>query len=60
MSRKDFSLWRIFRAPVVLFVLSMIGLVGALLQEGVWDLVFAALLAATVVVTVWALIRSRS
>ena len=60
MSRKDLSLWAIFRTPIVLFVLSLIGLVGALLEEGAWDWVFSALLASTVVVTAWALVRSRS
>ena len=59
-NRKDLSLWDIFRVPVVLFGLSLIGLVGALLQDGAWDAVFSALLASTVVVTAWALIRSRS
>lgn len=60
MSRKDLSLWGIFRVPIVLFVLSLSGLIGALLEEGPWDWLFAALLASTVVVTAWALIRSRS
>jgi uncharacterized membrane protein len=59
-NRKDLSLWAIFRAPLVLFGLSLIGLIGALLQDGVWDAVFSAFLASTVVVTAWALIRSRS
>ena len=59
MSRKDLSLWAIFGAPVVVFVLSLTGLIGALLEEGMWDGVFSALLASTVVVTVWALIRRR-
>jgi hypothetical protein len=59
-NRKDLSLWGIFRVPIVLFALSLTGLIGALLQDGAWDGVFSALLASTVVVTAWALIRSRS
>ena len=58
--RKDLSLWGIFRAPIALFALSLIGLVGALLQDGAWDGLFSVLLASTVVATAWALIRSRS
>jgi len=59
MSRKDRSLWAIFRAPLWVFVLSLTGLIGALLEDGAWDAVFSALLASTVVVAVWALIRRR-
>lgn len=59
MSRKDLNIWAIFGAPVAVFVLSLTGLIGALLRDGVWDAVFSALLASTVVVTVWALIRRR-
>ncbi|WP_425984987.1 hypothetical protein [Brevundimonas sp. TWP1-2-1b1] len=59
MSRKDLSLWAIFGAPILVFALSLTGLIGALLEEGMWDGVFSALLASTVVVTVWALIRRR-
>ncbi|WP_292075808.1 MULTISPECIES: hypothetical protein [Brevundimonas] len=57
---RDLSLWAIFRAPIVLFTLSLIGLVGALLQDGVWDWAFAALLASPVLATGWAVVRSRS
>ena len=59
MSRRDLSLVSIFAAPVVLFVLSLIGLVGALLEDGLWDGLGAALLGATLVVLAWALIRRR-
>ena len=59
MSRKDLSLWGIFGAPILVFALSLTGLIGALLEEGMWDGVFSALLASTAVVTVWALIRRR-
>jgi hypothetical protein len=59
-NRKDLSLWAVFRMPLALFVLSLAGLVGALLEDGVWDWIGSALLASTVVATVWALVRSRS
>ena len=57
---RDLTLWAIFRAPIVLFALSLIGLVGALLQDGVWDRAFAALLASPILATGWAVVRSRS
>lgn len=57
---RDLTLWAIFRAPIVLFALSLIGLVGALLQDGVWDWAFAALLASPILATGWAAVRSRS
>jgi hypothetical protein len=59
MSRKDLNFWAIFGVPAVVFILSLTGLIGALLGDGVWDAVFSTLLASTVVVTVWALIRRR-
>lgn len=59
-NRKDLSLWAVFRAPIVLFIMSLTGLVGALLEDGAWDGIGSALLTSTVVATVWALVRSRS
>jgi len=59
-NRKDLGLWAVFRAPILLFGLSLVGLVGALLEDGAWDWIGSALLASTVVATAWALIRSRS
>lgn len=59
MSRKDFSLAAIFGAPIVLFVLSLVGLVGALLEDGLWDALGAAFLATTILAIAWALIRRR-
>lgn len=58
-NRKDLSLWAVFRAPIMLFALSLTGLVGALLEDGAWDMIGSVLLASTVVATVWALVRSR-
>lgn len=59
MSRKDQSLWGIFGAPVILFGLSLTGLVGALFEDGLWDILGAALLATPLVALLWALIRRR-
>ncbi|MFN3837382.1 MAG: hypothetical protein ACK4MI_06660 [Brevundimonas sp.] len=59
MSRKDLSLAAIFGAPIVLFVLSLVGLIGALLEDGLWDALGAAFLATTVLAIAWALIRRR-
>lgn len=59
MSRKDLSLAAIFGAPIVLFVLSLVGLVGALLEDGLWDALGAAFLATTILALAWALIRRR-
>jgi len=59
MSRKDLGLKAIFSAPIILFILSLIGLVGALLEDGLWDWLGAALLGTPLLVLVWALIRRR-
>lgn len=44
MSRKDLGFRAIFGAPIILFALSLIGLIGALLEDGLWDWLGAALL----------------
>lgn len=59
MSRKDLSLRAIFAAPLVLFILSLIGLIGALLDDGLWNWLGPLCLGATVVVTAWALVCRR-
>ena len=61
MSRKDQSLTAIFAAPLALAALSLTGLIGALLADGAWDVIGAALLAAPVAAILWArLTRSSS
>ena len=61
MSRKDQSLAAIFAAPLALAALSLTGLIGALLADGAWDVIGAALLAAPVAAILWArLTRSSS
>lgn len=55
----DQSLQTIFLWPLILGVLSLTGLVGALLTDGPWDWIFAALIATCVVAVVWARARVR-
>jgi hypothetical protein len=51
---------KVWRMPVVLGALTIIGLVGALFGDGVWDLLSAAALAVPVVVGGWyALLRPK-
>ena len=57
MSRKDRSLTAIFAAPLALAILSLIGLVGALLDDGAWDWIGAGLLAVPVGAVAWARFR---
>jgi hypothetical protein len=59
MSRADLSLWRIFRIPLLLVALSLTGLIRALLDDGLWDGLGAALLAATLVIATAAWVRRR-
>lgn len=59
MSRKDLDFRAIFGVPIILFALSLIGLIGALLEDGLWDWLGAALLGTPLLVLAWALIRRR-
>jgi hypothetical protein len=59
MSRKDLGFRAIFGVQIILFVLSLIGLIGALLEDGLWDWLGAALLGTPLLVLAWALIRRR-
>ena len=53
------SLWLTFCWPLVLAVLSLTGLVGALLTDGVWDWIFAVLIASPVAAVIWARARAH-
>jgi len=53
------GLWTTFRVPVVVAGLSLTGLVGALLADGLWDILGAVLLANPLAVTLWALAVRR-
>ncbi|WP_313005167.1 hypothetical protein [Brevundimonas sp.] len=59
MSRKDLGLRAIFLGPAVLFALSLVGLIGALLEEGWLDWIYAGCLGATLVTLTWVLVRRR-
>ncbi len=59
MSGHHQTLWQVFRWPLALGVLSCIGLVGALLEDGLWDWLGAVLIATCVVAVVWARTRAR-
>ncbi len=59
MSRKDLPWRAIFGVPLVVGVLSLVGLVGALLDDGLWDGLGAALIAVSLGVVVWALAARR-
>lgn len=59
MKRKDFSLRQVFATPLLIGMLGLTGLIAALLEDGAWDLLGAALLAAAVVSIVWARLAAR-
>lgn len=50
MSREETSLWQIFRWPCLFCVLSMVGLISALVGDGVWDVLSWATLGG---ISVW-------
>jgi len=60
MSRKDLGYRAIFGAPLIIGALSLIGLVGALLDDGLWDGLGAGLLAVNLGAVAWALAARRS
>lgn len=47
---KEKSIARIFFWPLIIAAVSAAGLIGALLEDGLWDVLFCALLAVPVVV----------
>jgi lipopolysaccharide export LptBFGC system permease protein LptF len=57
MRTRRLGLGTVFAVPAVLFVLSLIGLVGALLADGAWDGIGAALLALAVATAIGARLR---
>jgi hypothetical protein len=56
---KDLGPWAVFGVPLILGGLALIGLVGALLENGLWDGLGAALLATSAVAVVWTRFRRR-
>ena len=59
MKRENLPTRAIFGAPLALAALSLIGLVGALLADGLWDGLGAGLLATCLVAAGWARMRRR-
>ena len=59
MRRDNLSTAAIFGIPLVLGLFSLIGLVGALLADGLWDGIAAALLAVAFLVIARARFRRR-
>lgn len=57
--RGSLSLAAIFGAPLALAGLSLIGLVGALLADGLWDGLGAGLLGVSLAAIAWARFRLR-
>ena len=55
-SGKHYSLWQVFRWPLLIGVASAIGLVSALVADGVWDALSWALLALPLV-GIWYSVR---
>ncbi len=53
MNRTGKNLWQIFRAPLLLALLSIIGLVAALIGDGLLDLVSWLTLGSTLLVIAW-------
>lgn len=52
-SGKHYSLWQVFRWPLLIGVASGAGLVSALLADGVWDAVSWVLLLLPLLVALW-------
>ncbi len=49
--------WRLWGVPIVLGVMTVIGLLAALLGDGIWDAVSAAMLAAPALAALWGYLR---
>lgn len=57
--RRSFPLVAILGLPLLLMMLSLIGLVGALIYDGAWDVIGSALSGVVIGVAVWAWGRAR-
>ena len=53
------SLAEIFGLPLAIAALAVIGLIGALLDDGLWDGLGASMLAVSVAALVWARARAQ-
>ena len=52
------SLWLTFRWPLLIAVLTLTGLLGALLEDGLWDVLGAALITVAPGAAAWARMRA--
>jgi hypothetical protein len=52
MSKARVGLWRAYRVPTLLGGISLVGLISALLEDGLFDL-FSWLLLGAIVVAMW-------
>jgi hypothetical protein len=59
-AREAGSLRRIFGIPLMLGILSLVGLVAALLGDGIWDAVSWIALGTPLAVSAWAVMRNGS
>jgi len=59
VNRKSLSLGTVFRTPLALALLSLTGLVGALLADGVWDMIGTGLLGMSFGAILWARLAHR-
>ncbi len=57
--RRSFPLVAILGVPLLLVILSLTGLVGALIYDGAWDVIGSALLGVVIGVALWAWVRAR-
>lgn len=57
--RRSLPLVAILGVPLLLMMLSLIGLVGALIYNGPWDVIGSALLGVVIGVALWAWVRAR-
>jgi hypothetical protein len=57
--RLSFPLVAILGVPLLLMILSLIGLVGALIYDGAWDVIGSALLGVVIGVALWARVRAK-
>lgn len=57
MSRRKSDFWHVFAAPTLMAVLSLVGLVAALVGDGAWDGVSWLTLGIPVAVMGWYMVR---
>jgi len=57
--RRSFPLFAILAVPLLLTILTLIGLFGALIYDGAWDVIGSALLGGVIGVALWAWVRAR-